>query len=175
MQRLRRKSVAEAGANVIRFCRSRALISHGIFFSPASRRSLYAGARLRPGRCWDCTKENARHPRASDSNRAAEDDAASFHTSLDSDRLSQRIGGRAAQSIFAAIFQDELNRCAKIFPALFQGSSLAVRARNLRRPRHVPISVALDHGNEFIAHGTSIERKRPLARVKMVHTSLCQA
>ncbi len=79
-------------------------------------------------------------------------------TSLDGDRLPKSVGRCAAQPVLAAIFEDQLDRCAKTLSALLQGTALPIGSGDLRRPSDKPFAIALDYGSEFVPHAMSIAR-----------------
>jgi hypothetical protein len=126
-------------------------------------RQLRCGVGLpRSGPSLDCTTGSVRRLRASDSTRASAGGEAAIRASLDGDRLAKGVCRSPAKAIFAAIFQNQLNRSAQAFTALFQAATLPIGAGNFRRPGNKPFAVALNDRSEFIPHGTSIDRKLQL-------------
>ena len=130
--------------------------------APANPRPPCGEELPRSVRFVDCTIRSASHLRASDNTHAGADGAAGIHASRDRYRLAQSVCQNTAKPVLAAIFQNQLNRSAQAFTALFHGTPLAIGAGDLRGPGDKPIVIPLDDRCEFIAHGKSIERKRPI-------------
>ncbi len=116
---------------------------------------------LRSARFPDCTIRSANCPRASDNIHADAGVAAKIHASPDRYRLAQSVCRSAAQSVLAAVFQNQSNRSAQAFTALLYTPPLSVGAGNLRRPGNKPFIIPLNDSYELIPHGKSIERKHP--------------
>ena len=86
-------------------------------------------------------------------------DARGIRASLDGDRFAKGIGRRSAQSILAAVFQNQLDGRTQVFTAFFHTAPLPVGAGDFRGPGDKPLAVALNDRGELVSHGSSIDRK----------------
>ena len=107
---------------------------------------------LPPPRSAGYTKVNVRRPPVSDSSRACGGVSAKSHASLQDNRLSNGILGKAPQSIFSAIFEDQLDSLSQILATLFGCASLPVSTGYLRTVGDEPFFVLLYDCGEFIVH-----------------------
>src|SRR5215467_5962110 len=89
------------------------------------------------------TKENVHALPVSNSSHACEGASARNPASLQDNRFSNGILGKTPQSIFAAIFEDQLNGFRQILATLFGSAPLAVSPRDLRTVSDEPFFVLL--------------------------------
>src|SRR6185436_1801492 len=75
-----------------------------------------------------------------------------YFFSLNCDRLMDCIWRKAAETIFAAIFQNEFNRFAQTSAGFVFGLSLTVRSRNLWAIGNEPMTILLNDCREFVCH-----------------------
>jgi hypothetical protein len=131
---------------------------------PANRQPQCDVEQPPSGRSLDCTTRNVNHLRASDNIRENEGGAAGIPASQDGYRLAESFCRNSPKPILAPVFQNQLDRGAKAFTALFHASTLSVCAGNLRRPADEPFAIAFNDRSEFVSHGKSIVQRDSAGR-----------
>src|SRR5215210_4618425 len=102
------------------------------------------------------TRGSARHPRASESNRASAGAEAGRSSSSDLENFANRIAGNTPQRVLSAIFQDQRDSPGETSAALLDRLALAVGPRNLRAVADEPVVVPLDDSRELVSHCQSL-------------------
>jgi hypothetical protein len=78
--------------------------------------------------------------------------AKAHHASLHDDNFTDGIFGRATKPAFSSIFQYQSNGARQALSAFFDGSTLPVRAGNLRAVADEPPAITLENGCELVPH-----------------------
>src|SRR5215471_14741117 len=125
---------------------------HGRSSSRACLKSPCAEESLQRPRSAGYTKESVHALPVSNSSHACEGASARNPASLQDNGFSNGILGKTPQSIFSAIFEDQLNGFDQTVAALFGCAPLAVSPRDLRTVGDEPFFVLLYDRGELIVH-----------------------